>query len=125
MERLDRPDRSLTRAVLKDRARGDGRDGKFVRTPDEITDPDDDTKRSRIDHIFTVGFPWATDEGDAERELRRTCRQQFGPVIRFARIFREDSPEHEANGEYLMTGWIIDLFDRDRPEPPIGEGTER
>ena len=122
---MTRHDRSKLQKLLTDRVRGLNRDGKFRKTPDQVTDPDDDSKAVQIDHIFTMGFPWATDEGDAERELRRACREQFGLIIRFAKIFREDTPEHKANGEYLMTGWIIDLIDRTRPEPPIGEGTKK
>lgn len=125
LDRPERPDRGILREVLKDRVRGVGRDGKFRRGGDQVTDPDDPTKNAQIDHIFTMGFPWATDEADAERELRRVCREQFGLIIRFAKIFREDTPEHKANGEYLMTGWIIDLIDRTKPEPPIGEGTRK
>lgn len=126
MGRLDNHDRSKLRETLKDRLRGVGRDGKFRRSPDQVTDPDDPEKPVRVDHIFTVGWPWATlEEEEAYPQTKQMARDQFGRAIRFARVFREDTPEHKANGEYLVTAWIIDLIDRTRPEPPIGEGTKK
>jgi hypothetical protein len=129
MARLDQPessDRGKLREGLKDRVRGLGRDGKFRRGSDQVTDPDDPTKNAQIDHIFTVGFPWGTpEEEEAIPQVKQMARDQFGRTIRFARVFRHDTPEHKANGEFLVTAWIIDLIDRTKPEPPIGEGTKK
>lgn len=129
MARIDRPehqDRSGRReGGLKDRVRGLGRDGKFRDSPDRVTDPDDSSKNAMIDHIFTVGFPWATGTEEAREETKRIARETFGRTIRFAKVFREDTAEHKENGEFLITAWIIDLIDRTKPQPPIGEGTKK
>jgi hypothetical protein len=123
---MTRHDRSKLREGLTDRVRGLNRDGKFRRTPDQVTDPDDGSKAVQIDHIFTVGFPWGTpEEEEAIPQVKQMARDQLGRLIRFARVFREDTPEHKANGEFLVTAWVIDLIDRTRPEPPIGEGTKK
>lgn len=83
------------------------RRGKIKRVPEFMSDPDDEAKDVRVEHIFEMGFPFDTDETrpQVSTQIRKAVQDSLkgGRVIHLERV---DTPDLEAAGQCLIRALV-------------------